>query len=202
MRGKPAGLKGMARPKIQSQCWPHSPEDLGWRWQDPAQPLHPNVHTESRSLEWIISTQQSKCPRSTCPLPAYFQLAHSWDAGVSQPWTPDLPAAWSPSWHPELPPQAGTLLTRGATLGFPQEDKNEPLLPTAPSNFRNYSQLTGTQEAGSLLGGQRSEAASANSGVQRRRPGTARRQRQVQDEAPPLCTSRAGSAVPGARAHD
>lgn len=106
----------------------------------------------------MSNQQQAKCPRSTCPLTAHFQLARSAETGASPPGTaasprvpcPRLRFLNSPSWSP------------ANKRCFPrrEDNKNKPPLPAAqPSNFRNYSQLTGMQATGSLQGGPRSGCA-------------------------------------------
>ncbi|CAI9155380.1 unnamed protein product [Rangifer tarandus platyrhynchus] len=91
-------------------------------------------------------------------LAAHFQLARSAETGASPPGTaasagvpcPRLRFLNSPSWNP------------ANKRCFPrrEDSKNEPLLPAAPpSNFINYSQLTGMQATGSLQGGQLSGCA-------------------------------------------
>lgn len=131
----------------------------------------------------ICDQPQAKRPPSTCPLTAHFQLARSSEAGASPPWTAASPRVPCPLPAPG-PPQTGALLTRGATPSFPHTKiikKNLPALCTASSNFRNCSQLTGTQETGRLLGDRARLSAAGGPALRGRL----------------LCTSRLGAAVPG-----
>lgn len=115
-------------------------------------------------------------PREHLSAPSTFPTG-TFVSSLSQPAldsaSPRVPS--SPSLHPctpfptgpllELPPQLEPGGPGGATpLPHRADNKHEPLLPTAPCNFRNYSQLTGTLETESSWGGRRSEATPANSG--------------------------------------
>ena len=118
---------------------------------------HTHTHTRVKELG-TSNQQQAKCPRSTCPLTAHFQLARSAKTGARPPGTAASPRVPCPrlcflnssSWSP------------ANKRCFPrrEDNKNKPPLPAAPpSNFRNYSQLTGMQATGSLQGGPRSGCA-------------------------------------------
>ena len=109
---------------------------------------HTHTHTRVKELG-TSNQQQAKCPRSTCPLTAHFQLARSAKTGARPPGTAASPRVPCPrlcflnssSWSP------------ANKRCFPrrEDNKNKPPLPAAPpSNFRNYSQLTGMQATGSL----------------------------------------------------
>lgn len=146
MHRKPAGLSS----NVSASHLCASPQRgcqqsfLGWRWRTPLTPRR----AESRSSKCAISggpnALRAPVSPSTFPTGAISR-------GRSQPWTPALsprvtcppplqPSTPSSSCSQEVPPRPGT-------TGIKR---------TCPShtacNFRNYSQLTGSQEAGVFWG--------------------------------------------------
>lgn len=172
-----------------------------------SRPTHPPEPRSSRAT----------CPRSTCVLPARFHLARSPGAGASL--APRAMSASctlaSPSWCP-----ANQRCRPPASHNVKMMKKNPPPLRRAPSNFRNCSQLAGTQETRRLLGeraqlsaaggpalpgGRPAPAASARpspswltgQGARRRRR---RRRRRLHRAAPPGDGAAADPGAPGVRA--
>lgn len=90
-------------------------------------------------------------PSEHLSLLAHFQLAHSADAGASPGLQPRVLESQGPLLcSPALPPPAVARLTGGATSAW--HDRNKTCPSHAACNFRNYSQLTGSQEAGVFWG--------------------------------------------------